>query len=606
MRHLVIGLGVLVSLASVAPVAAAQQYKQIEFQEFLANEKKWHGKLIAMHAQFISDEQRYSNGSFDAKYFEGNGVNDKKYYRFSVEWRAQTREWLYPVIERKGSGASMWDAVKGLKKGDKLTLYGKVKRLGDTGGRGAPQNPYSQGGGGSGYYSEVPSIIEIAQVKLGWVKTLTEYVQDLGDEGLVEETIVMLTREGPGVMPTLLKVADSTQFSETQRANACAAIAAFGIKSFAGRMASLVKDTDVERIRSAAIVAMGKLDPEEAVKTVIKLFEQREPDPWAPYALAELVSAKLVEAPALEGAFGDTWDQRRPTVVAACLDIAETAHGRKQYARAEQFCTMAIGLDPAHGAAYHWRGKARQAQLEQRPELAQLIAQDFQKAVELGEEDPDLFLAHARALLKTGDKAKAARYAELVLAERKDDPEARKIKAAAEGKSVDMIDSRVVRMNGATLRMPAKTEDLTDYVDRKRGEVMRARWFPEGKQQGKPVIEVLMLQQDDPSAKAGPHDLGAPAGIDPESAAKQIAQNNGGTILEAGRDTLDGGRTLGWCVSEKKVSDGTLKYLWGVVPSNGKYLTLVYIVGDPKVFDAHRVTVEESIRSATWEGEQAK
>ena len=606
MRHLVIGLCVLVSLGGAAGVARAQQHKQIEFQEFLANEKKWHGKHISMHGQFISDEQRYSNGGFDAKYFEGNGVTDKKYYRFGVEWRAQTREWVYPVIERKASGAQLWDAVKGLKKGDKLTLYGKVKRLGDTGGRGAPQNPYSQGGGGSAYFSEVPSILEIVQVKLGWVKTVPEYVQDLGDESLVEETTLMLTREGPGVLPVLLKVADSAQFSEQQRAAACSAIAAFGVKSFAGRLEGVIKSTDVERIRSAAIVAMGKLDPEEAVKTAIKLFDQREPDPWAPYAIAELVSAKLVEPTALAPAFGDAWDKRRPGVVAACLDIAETAQGRKQFARAESFCSLAIALDPASGGAYHLRGKARQAQAEQRPELARLVAEDFQKAVELGEEDPDLFLAHARALLKAGEKAKAARYAELVLAQRKDDPEARKIKAAAEGKSVDMIDSRVVRMNGATLRMPAKTEDLEAYVEKKHGQVLRALWYPNGKKQGAGRVEVLMLQQADSSAKAGPHDLGGGGGIDLDGSVKQVAQNNGGTVLEAGRDTLEGSRALAWCVSEKKVSDGTLKYLWGALQSNGKILTVVYIVTDPKTFDEHRVTMEESLRSAAWVGESGK
>jgi len=359
------------------------------------------------------------------------------------------------------------------------------------------------------------------------------------------------------------------------------------------------ESVEPERIRTAAIVGAGRLDPEAAVAALGRRLEQSEPDEWAPYGLAELVAAKVIDAAGLAAAFGDRWDRRRPDVVDACLDIAETAKARKFFERAVEFCSTAIAVDGGCGAAYHLRGKARQALVAADPKLAGAVADDFRRAVELGEEDPDLFLFHAQELLRAGDKKKAARFAQLVLTERPDDPDARKILAAAEGRSVAMIDSRLVRQYGATLRVPAQWEDRDSYVNLKNGEVLQVIGFPEGKEAGKPQVLAQMFAQDLPA------DTDA-AGIDYEGSAVSVAERNGHTVVERGSTALDdGARKLGWCITTRQDRGETVKYLWGLLPSNGKLLTVLY-VADVPTFDAHRTTLEESVRTAAWEGEDRK
>jgi tetratricopeptide (TPR) repeat protein len=418
--------------------AAAQTYTPTEYQEYVVNAKKLHGKRVQMHAVFNSDEPVYSDGTFGEEYFKNNGIKAKNHYRFSVVFRNQSKEWLYPVMEKKGKSHAIWKQILQRKKGEKITLFGRLKLMGDTGGKAFVPGRTGVGGG----YAEVPSVLKVERVMLGWVKTREEYIQDLGgDAEQVAETIVMLTREGPGVLPLLVKVSQSSGFSDTVRANAARAVGAFKSANQLGKLELTIKKAgDSEKIKNAALRAMATIKPAAALAHLGELAGRTERDEWVPYGAAELLAGGFAETDALAKAVGDGWKTLAPEVADALLETAEDRFDAKKWEEAERYAGRAIAVDAKSGPAFHLRGKARLAQAAKKPEAKRLAGEDFTQALKLGEESPDLWLHRGRQLLAAGDKQQAAEMAELVLEEEPKNVAALKLRAEAEGKSAEMID----------------------------------------------------------------------------------------------------------------------------------------------------------------------
>lgn len=577
--------------------ADAQQYKPIEFQEFLVNAKELHGNKVQMHAVFNSDVPVFSNSQFGEAYFKGNGIKDTNHYIFSVVFRAQTKEWLYPVMERKGASHSIWKQIQQLKKGEKITLYGRIKNLGDTG-----LNSFVEGRNkGGGGFADVPSVLRVEKVTQGWVKTMTEYLQDLGgDAELVDETILMLTREGPGALSVLVKVSQSTQYSDTVRANAAKAIGAFKSTGQLGKLeVTIAKAGDSEKIKTAALRAMADIKLEEALKHLRELAGKKDRDEWVAVGAAELLASGHTQVPALQEALGDAWEGLSGDLAGALIAQAETALEKKNWATVETYAGQAIAVDPKSGVAYRLRGEARLAQTAKRPEVVRLADEDFVKALELGEETPVILLHHAKRLLKAGDKQQAAEFAERVLEEDPKNIDALRVRAEAQGKSVDMLDSRLATMNGVAVRVPSKWTDLDAYTSFKHGLLLYVAGGEKPTQDNPrpPSTTLRVYVSDVPSVPEGSRLNTLQELVEGQAKANQQEIEASGKLKRA--DDVD----AYWAVTKGGEGANVAKIVWVVFRMKGKLLRCIYS-SDPATIDKQLATIKESAASCEWQGEK--
>jgi len=500
-------------------------------------------------------------------------------------------------MERKGRSHSIWKQIQQLTKGQKVTLFGRLKMLGDTGAHSYVPGRNKAGGG----YSDVPSVLQVEKVMLGWVKTHAEYVQDLGgDAELVDETIVMLTREGPRVLPLLAKVSQSDQFSETVRANAARAIGAFKSTSQLGKLKITIKKAgDAEKIKNAALKAMAVIKPAEALKHLAELAGRTEVDDWVPYGAAELLAAGFTNVPELQAELGDGWDEVREDLADALLAQAEDAFDKKAYPAAETYATQAIAVDGESGPAYHLRGRAFVAQKAKRPEAARMAEKDFAKALELGEESPDLYLHRAKQLLAAGDKQQAAEFAELVLEEDPKNIEALKIRARAEGKSEAMINSRLAKMNGVTVRVPSTWKNLDGHVN------FKSRLYLYLLGQDKPTqatprppqTTLRVYVHDDPTVIPEGSRLQTPA----EVIAARLEANKFTATSEGTLKRADG-LVSAWAVTVTGEGARKVEMFWVAVRMGGKTLEGLY-AADPATMAKQVKTIRESAATLAWVGE---
>lgn len=582
--------------ALFAGTASAQTYTPTEFQEFLINAKELHGKRVQMHATFNSDQAVYS-GSFGEDFFKANGIKESNHYRFSVVFRNESKQWLYPVMERKGKSHAIWKQVGQLTKGEKVTLFGRLKLMGD-----GSKNTYVPGretsGGG---WAEVPSVIKVEKIMRGWVKTHNEYIQDLGgDAKLVDETILMLRREGPGVLPLLVKVSQSSQFSDTIRANAARAIGEFKSASQLGKLKITIKKAgDSEKIKNAAIRAMALIKTPEALKHLGELAGRKDRDDWVPYGAAELLAGGYAKVPELEKAMGDAWKDLSPDLADALLEAAEDAFDKKEWNTAEGYATQAISVDATSGAAYHLRGKSRMAQAAKRPEAKRLAGEDYSKALELGEESPELYLHRGKQLLEAGDKQQAAEMAELVLEEDPKNVEALKLRARAEGKSEAMIDSRLAKMNGVAVRVPSTWKNLDAYVSFKHKLFMylMGQDHPTQANPRPPATTLRVFVYDDPKVIPEGSRLSTPA----ETIDARVEANKF-KIVERGKLKRADGLECAWAVTEGGEGAQKVHMYWAVVRIKGKVLEALY-ASDPATLKAQLPTIKESAATLQWTGE---
>lgn len=593
----------VVGVAAAAGTAVAQAYKQIEFQEFLVNEKEYHGKQIAMHGRWVSDQFSSNDPQWGADFFKGNGITDKGWAQFTVQFRSETKQWLFPAIERGGRADAYFAELKKLKKGDKITVYGKVKRMGDTG-----AHSYVEGRQkGSGGWESVPSLLIVHSFKLGWVKTMEEYIADLGNDDEAEDTIVMLVREGPGVVATLCAVAQKAANSETTRANACRALAEFGKPDVNSKLEVLVKKEGPDRVRAAALAAMAKLRVEDARAVAVEMLGAKVRDPWAADAAAELLASGYVSSGQLREACAATWDGVAGDVAKACLARGEKAYEKKTLAAAERFLTIALEVDAKSGPAYHLRGKVRLAIAETKPEQAKLAVEDFSKAVELGVSDPDLFLMHGAALLKAGDQAGAAAYADKVLVTRPGDQKALELKARAEGRSLAMINAKSMKSKGLVVRVPAPWRDIPENVDSTRGILLDMGCIAGEAKPGKPPpqIRFTVYVQEGPEVpdqpSGGGFDFGGGATPDPEGDLVRSLEHNKQTLVEKGKVEFGLPKTLGAYAIGDRLLDGTkMRTYWGICLTQRKHILCV-IMADEKTFEQEKATFAEVFKSVRWE-----
>ncbi|MCI0340515.1 MAG: hypothetical protein L0216_05105 [Planctomycetales bacterium] len=590
-------------LLALAGEARAQQYRQTEFQEFLINEKEYHGKRISMHAQFISDVGSSSDPQYNETWFKNNGINDEKFYRFTLNFRSQTKEWLFPVLRKEPANEPIWADIQKLKKGEKITVYGRVKRMGD-----AREGDSNQTGGVQkerrrGGYVSVPSTLEVEKVKRGWVKTLPEYIQDLGDETLVEETIVMLKREGASVASLLLATLQREGNAEAVRAHSARALAEFPNPDMNPKLEAVIKKDSSEKIRNACIITMAKFRLEDAVKLCVRMLTEKGGDPdWAAGACAEMAVAGVVTVPQVREAFADAWDKAKETIAESFVDKGKSLREKKEPAKAERYLGYAIDVDPNSGEAFYQRGLARADLVEQKPEMGPLATKDFTRAVELGVSEPDLFLRHAEVLLKNGDKSGASAFAEKVLAVRPSSIEAKRVKAQAEGKSLSMLDAKTVTSKGLSLRLPAAFKVYPEYT--KEEHPLYASWLI--KSPSKPGEKAIVIGVDVYRFKGGPEP--GSLGVDPKEHVKKDIAEHKMALVTVDRIKLEGeeGADAAYGIGEENdPKQGAKKTFLSIIYTRGGHTIAVLFHSDPKTFDAELPTFLEVVRSVKRVQEEA-
>ncbi len=580
------GLAAVGFLLAASAGEACAQHKAIEFQEFLINEKEYHGKRISIHAQFISDVGSSSDPQYNETWFKNNGITDEKHYRFTVNFRSQTKEWLFPILRKEPANEPLWGEIQQLKKGQKVTVYGRVKRMGN-----AAQLNYAPGREKSrGGYESVPSTLEVEKVKLGWVKTLPEYIQDLGDEALVEETIVMLRREGPSVAPVLLATLQKEGNAEAVRANAARALSEFPNPDLNAKLEVVIKKESSEKIRNACILTMAKFRLEDATKLCVRMLTEKGGDPdWAAGACCEMAVAGVVSVPKLREAFADAWDGAKKTIAESFVDKGKSFREKKEPAKAERYLGYAIDVDPGSGDAFYQRGLARADLAEQKPEMGPLATKDFTRAVELGVSEPDLFLRHAEVLLKGGDKAGASAYAEKVLAVRPSSIEAKRIKAQAEGKSLSMLDAKTVKSRGLEMRVPANWKEQPEYV---KGEcylqmfcLVKAATKPG--ERGQQIGLTVYIHPGPPPGSLG---------FDPMDFAKRNIEDNKFALVRTERVNMENAEGAYGVGEKEDAARGPTKSLIGVILGQGRWI-IVFMNTDPKTFATEEMTFVEAFSS---------
>ena len=164
-----------------------------------------------------------------------------------------------------------------------------------------------------------------------------------------------------------------------------------------------------------------------------------------------------------------------------------------------------------------------------------------------------------------------------------------------------MLESRMCRMFGAAIRVPAKWEDLKSYVNLRGGEVLRARGFPEGRTGNARTLLLQMFTQDAPQSGGF-----GQVTMDFSVAVKDLVKRQGQELLETGpAKDLPKGKEGAWAVSTRTVQGTKLKCHWTILQHNGKLLTMLFTAA-PEILDANRETIEEMYKSAAWEGRKKK
>ena len=129
----VVGTCALVAVLSTR--ASAQRYQPLEYPDFGVAEREWNGKRVRIHAYYINRLAPYG-GSWDRAFWENAGITSKKGWMFTVLFHKQEEAGLFPIVEKKGRGPVTWKFLTKQEQRARVTLYGKIKMMGDGGNAG--------------------------------------------------------------------------------------------------------------------------------------------------------------------------------------------------------------------------------------------------------------------------------------------------------------------------------------------------------------------------------------------------------------------------------------------------------------------------------------
>lgn len=577
-RGLALGLA---ASAGLATAAHAQSFENLTWAEFDRAPAKWSGKRVRLHATFVSKAAEVKTEAWDGRYFANNGITFEKHHRFTVMFAEQTREGLFPVIVRNAAGERLWETVKDTAAETRVTLWGRLRRLGDAGYRG---NVY------------VPTVLEVARVETGWVKDLDEYLVDLEDSKQREETVALMVRGGEASLPKLQAAAESKRLGDTVRCGVLEAIGRIGKAAHAQRLAAQLRTEVAPRVRAAVLWTMCRLDHDLAIGELRKLIDAPASEAWAADASVELLLEDIATVAELTDVFGRKWDAHRPRLLAAATAAGDEARKEQRWPRADACYTAALALDPASGPLFLARGRVREARATADPALAEGAAADLTRALELGVEDPDLWFAHAKACAAAGRTDEARTWVERVLAKRPDDRDARVLRAEVTGGSLLMIDTRVARMNGVSIRVPPTWEDAPADCNPARGTLLSVFGLgPKSvKDDTRTWVGILVIGK--------PPGVPMPAGVpttlpaDPEGTVRSWLTQRGHTVLETGRTTVAKSQGTAWAVTTHEMGGLMVKRLIGFV-FTGTALYECNYRSDAAQFDELRPAFLESLQS---------
>jgi tetratricopeptide (TPR) repeat protein len=575
------GGGLALAVAALAAPASAQSGTDLRYPDFDRDQKAWNGKTVRMHARLLDHRFVVQTEHWDGEFFSNAGITDKNYRRFTVWFDGQEREGLFPVVSVRG-GERLWAEVKEIPKESKVTLWGRIKRMGD----GA-----SIATGGA---AVVPSIFHVTRIARGWVKDLPQYLEDLERPPLVEETVEMLAREGKAALGKLHAAAESKRLADRVRCAVLDAIGRIGDPGASGRLAEHLKTEIAPRVRTAVLVTLCKLDRATALAQLGRLLADPKSEEWAASTAVDLLAAEVAAQDELVAAFGAKWQPRVPALADAAVADAEAAMADGRPADAERRYTVALALVADRPATWLARGRVRQALakvpgLDATPEGAERqralragAQADFDRALDLGAEDADLMLARARALLDAGKPAEALPWLRKVLALRPEDAAVKQLIAASSDTHPWMVDARTSSMNGVTLRVPQAWKDAPEDCSTAQGRLLSVWGYAPKSTQKEPRSWVQIIVDVETSPGRRPDATGVPTLPDPAATAGNRRARDGHRILDTVSLPGTADERRGYAISEGRLEGAACRYLTGLV------------VTDQRVFEVwYRCTVED-------------